>query len=89
MKSVLRIMAGITACCLLPQLSLAQVSLNSTRVAAVDSVAVSQFYIKAFGMREVNRIDMGGRQSRSIPEFRQDRRRSQSQQGSPARHHAS
>ena len=60
MKSIIRLLAGIAACGLLPQLSVAQVSLNSARVAAVDSVAVSQFYSKAFGMREVNRIDMGG-----------------------------
>jgi predicted enzyme related to lactoylglutathione lyase len=34
-----------------------QVSLNSVRVGAKDTVAVSQFYQAAFGMKEVNRID--------------------------------
>ncbi len=60
MNATIRLLAGIAACCLLPQLSWAQVSLNSTRVAAVDPVAVAQFYNKAFGLREVNRISMQG-----------------------------
>jgi predicted enzyme related to lactoylglutathione lyase len=35
----------------------AQVSLNSVRIGAKDSVAVAKFYQSAFGMHEVNRID--------------------------------
>ena len=38
----------------------AQVSLNSVRVAAKDSVALAKFYQTAFGMQEVNRIDAPG-----------------------------
>jgi predicted enzyme related to lactoylglutathione lyase len=34
----------------------AQVTLNSARVAAMDSVAVAKFYSSAFGMQETNRI---------------------------------
>ncbi|HLK46556.1 MAG TPA: VOC family protein [Bryobacteraceae bacterium] len=34
-----------------------QVSLNSVRVGARDSVAVAKFYEAAFGMHEVNRIE--------------------------------
>ncbi|HTR00319.1 MAG TPA: VOC family protein [Candidatus Acidoferrum sp.] len=37
----------------------AQISLNSVRIAAVDSVKLSQFYSKAFGMFEVQRIGGG------------------------------
>lgn len=33
-----------------------QVTLNSVRVAAADTVKLSEFYKKAFGMQEVNRI---------------------------------
>src|SRR5947209_6113924 len=38
----------------------AQVTLNSVRIAAKDTVAVSKFYEAAFGMHEVNRIDVPG-----------------------------
>lgn len=38
----------------------AQVSLNSIRVAAKDTVALATFYKSAFGMQEVNRIDVPG-----------------------------
>jgi predicted enzyme related to lactoylglutathione lyase len=34
----------------------ADVSLNSVRIAAVDTVALARFYQAAFGMQEVNRI---------------------------------
>ena len=34
----------------------AQVSLDSTRVAAKDTIALAKFYLAAFGMQEVNRI---------------------------------
>ena len=34
-----------------------QVTLNSVRVGAKDSVALAKFYQSAFGMQEVNRID--------------------------------
>jgi predicted enzyme related to lactoylglutathione lyase len=35
----------------------AQVTLNSVRIGAKDSVALAKFYQAAFGMQEVNRID--------------------------------
>jgi predicted enzyme related to lactoylglutathione lyase len=38
----------------------AQVTLNSVRIAAKDTVAVAKFYQTAFGMQEVNRIDAPG-----------------------------
>ena len=38
----------------------AQVTLNSIRVAAKDTVALAKFYQSAFGMQEVNRIDVPG-----------------------------
>jgi predicted enzyme related to lactoylglutathione lyase len=38
----------------------AQVTLNSVRVGAKDSVALAKFYETAFGMQEVNRIDGQG-----------------------------
>ena len=39
-----------------PQPTQAQVTLNSVRVAAMDTVALSKFYAGAFGMFETNRI---------------------------------
>ena len=49
---------ALAACTLLTFASSAsaQVTLNSARVAAMDSVALATFYESAFGMREVNRI---------------------------------
>jgi len=38
----------------------AQVTLNSVRIAAKDTVATAKFYSAAFGMQEVNRIDVPG-----------------------------
>ncbi len=38
----------------------AQVTLNSVRIAAKDTVALSKFYEAAFTMQEVNRIDSPG-----------------------------
>ena len=38
----------------------AQVTLNSVRVGAKDTVALAKFYEAAFGMQEVNRIDSPG-----------------------------
>src|SRR5262249_31132408 len=38
----------------------AEVTLNSVRVAATDTVAVAKFYQSAFGMQEVNRIEVPG-----------------------------
>ncbi len=38
----------------------AQVTLNSVRIGAKDTVALAKFYQTAFGMQEVNRIDAAG-----------------------------
>jgi predicted enzyme related to lactoylglutathione lyase len=38
----------------------AQITLNSVRIAAKDSVATAKFYQAAFGMQEVNRINTPG-----------------------------
>src|SRR6266581_5956467 len=38
----------------------AQVTLNSVRVGAKDTVALAKFYQAAFGMQEVNRIENPG-----------------------------
>jgi predicted enzyme related to lactoylglutathione lyase len=40
--------------------ALAQVTLNSVRIPAADTVALAKFYQTAFGMQEVNRIDVPG-----------------------------
>ena len=38
----------------------AQVTMNSVRIAAADTVALAKFYQTAFGMQEVNRIEIPG-----------------------------
>ena len=45
-----------SAALLLAGAALAQVTLNSVRIGAKDSVALAKFYQTAFGMQEVNRI---------------------------------
>ena len=56
MKNLGTILAGLTAALVLAHPAHAEVSLNSVRVAAVDTVALAKFYQAAFGMFEVNRI---------------------------------
>ncbi len=51
---------AITATLLLANAAYAQVSINSVRIAAKDTVAVAKFYQAAFGMQEVNRLQAGG-----------------------------
>ena len=50
----------LPAALLLASAAQAQVTLNSVRVAAKDTVALAKFYQAAFGMQEVNRIDAAG-----------------------------
>jgi predicted enzyme related to lactoylglutathione lyase len=50
----------ISATLLLAIAAPGQVSLNSVRIGAKDSVALARFYQAAFGMQEVNRIDSPG-----------------------------
>ena len=56
MKRLGAIAAAALAALLLAQTAQADVTLNSVRVAAVDTVALAKFYQAAFGMFEVNRI---------------------------------
>ena len=53
---------AIIACAVLLLASVAhgQVTLNSVRIGAKDTVALAKFYQAAFGMNEVNRIDAAG-----------------------------
>src|SRR5579862_5640645 len=53
---------GITlsAALLLASAAHAQVTLNSLRIGAKDTVALAKFYQTAFGMTEVNRLDAAG-----------------------------
>lgn len=48
---------AVSAALLLASAASAQVTLNSVRIGAKDTVAVAKFYEAAFGMQEVNRID--------------------------------
>ncbi|HLI86816.1 MAG TPA: VOC family protein [Bryobacteraceae bacterium] len=57
MKAVYTMAAAIAAAVPLAGLAQAQVTLNSVRVGAKDTVAVAKFYEAAFGMHEVNRIE--------------------------------
>jgi predicted enzyme related to lactoylglutathione lyase len=50
----------VSAALLLVSAAHAQVTLNSVRIGAKDSVALAKFYQAAFGMYEVNRIDAQG-----------------------------
>ena len=43
-----------------PAAAFAQVTLNSVRIGAADTVAIAKFYEAAFGMQEVNRIEVPG-----------------------------
>ena len=57
MKRIYMILMAMTAALMLASGAQAQVTLNSVRVGARDSVALAKFYEAAFGMWEVNRID--------------------------------
>jgi len=50
----------VTATLLLVSGAHAQVTLNSLRIGAKDTVALAKFYQAAFGVQEVNRIDASG-----------------------------
>jgi predicted enzyme related to lactoylglutathione lyase len=56
MKSPYLTAISASAMLLLAGAALAQVTLNSVRIGAKDSVALAKFYQTAFGMQEVNRI---------------------------------
>lgn len=56
MKTIGSTALTLSAALLLAGAAHAQVTLNSVRVGAKDTVAVAKFYQTAFGMQEVNRI---------------------------------
>ena len=55
-----RIYMAVSAALLLAGAAHAQVTLNSVRVGAKDTVALAKFYQAAFGMQEVNRLNGQG-----------------------------
>ena len=57
MKSPYITAIPVSAALLLATAALAQVTLNSVRIGAKDTVASAKFYQAAFGMQEVNRIN--------------------------------
>src|ERR1700676_5524480 len=56
MKRIYTTAITVSATLLLACAAHAQVTLNSVRVGAKDTVALAKFYQTAFGMQEVNRI---------------------------------
>src|SRR5205085_3607449 len=60
MKRVCTTVLALCAAMLMASAEYAQVTLNSVRVGAKDTVALAKFYQAAFGMQEVNRIDAAG-----------------------------
>jgi predicted enzyme related to lactoylglutathione lyase len=60
MKRIRTTALAICAALLLAGVAHAQVTLNSVRVGAKDTVALAKFYQAAFGMQEVNRINAQG-----------------------------
>ena len=60
MKRMYATVMAVTAVLLLASAAHAQVTLNSVRVGAQDPVALAKFYEAAFGMYEVNRINVPG-----------------------------
>jgi predicted enzyme related to lactoylglutathione lyase len=59
-KKIYTTAIALSATLLLASAALPQVTLNSLRIGAKDSVALAKFYQAAFGMQEVNRIDAQG-----------------------------
>src|SRR5580658_10324945 len=60
MKRTYTTATAISAALLLASAASTQVSLNSVRIGAKDSVALAKFYQAAFAMQEVNRINAPG-----------------------------
>ena len=58
MPKMKSIAAGFFTSLLLATAVQAQVTLNSVRIGAADTIATAKFYETAFGMQEVNRIDV-------------------------------
>ena len=60
MKRIYATVMAVTAALLLASAAHAQVTLNSVRVGAQDTAALAKFYQAAFGMWEVNRLNVPG-----------------------------
>jgi predicted enzyme related to lactoylglutathione lyase len=60
MKTMGTLAFGLCAALLVANVAGAEVTMNSVRIAAADTVALAKFYQAAFGMFEVNRIDVPG-----------------------------
>jgi predicted enzyme related to lactoylglutathione lyase len=60
MKRLCTNATAIVAALLFAYAAHAQMSLDSVRIAAKDTVALAKFYLAAFGMQEVNRIENPG-----------------------------
>src|SRR5579863_6675814 len=60
MNRLQKIALAVFAALLMGRAVYAQVSLDSVRIEAKDTVALAKFYREAFGMQEVNRIENPG-----------------------------
>src|SRR4051812_41295099 len=60
MNRILRIVAAASVVFAAGGTARADVTVNSIRIAAADTLALAKFYQSAFGMHEVNRIDVPG-----------------------------
>ena len=60
MQRIFTTAKAVSATLLLASAARAQVTLNSVRIGAKDTVSLAKFYQAAFGMQEVNRIDTPG-----------------------------
>jgi len=60
MKRICTTTIAVCAAALLASAAHAQVTLNSVRIGAKDTVALAKFYQAAFGMQETNRINAAG-----------------------------
>jgi predicted enzyme related to lactoylglutathione lyase len=60
MMGIYKAALAVSATLVLVSVAHAQVTINSTRIAAKDSVAVAKFYEAAFGMHETNRLQGSG-----------------------------
>lgn len=60
MQRIFTTAMAVSGTLLLASAARAQVTLNSVRIGAKDTVSLAKFYQAAFGMQEVNRIDTPG-----------------------------
>ena len=60
MNRIARFVVAASVALLVGRAAHADVTLNSVRIAAANTVTLARFYQSAFGMHEVNRIDVPG-----------------------------